>query len=123
MELNEITGEIIDSSMKIHRVLGPGLLEVVYQRCLAYELDKKGLRFQEEVPFPLVYEEVRLQCGFRADMVVEGKVIVELKSVEILNDVHMAQVLTYLRLSGCKLGLLINFNVKQLKHGLRRFIM
>ncbi|TAE47960.1 MAG: GxxExxY protein [Bacteroidetes bacterium] len=122
MELNEITGIIVDRAIHIHKALGPGLLESVYKACLLYELEKAGLSVIEEKPMPLVYESVHLDIGYRIDLLVENRVIVEIKSVEALNDVHMAQVLTYLKLSGCKIGLLINFNVALLKDGIRRII-
>ena len=112
MEINRITHEILDSAYKIHSALGPGLLESAYRSCLGYELRKKGLKVNEEMPLPLIYEEVKLDCGYRIDLLVENEVIVELKTVSELNDIHLAQVLTYLRFSEKKVGLLINFNVK-----------
>ena len=103
--------------MKVHSALGPGLLESAYESCLAYELSKTGLIISQQHPLPLIYDEVTLECGYRADIVVENKVIVELKSVNELADIHLAQVITYLKLSGCRIGLLINFNVLKLKDG------
>jgi GxxExxY protein len=123
METNVITHEVIDSACKIHAVLGPGLLESAYRTCLAYELRKKGLFVIEEKPLPLVYEEIRLDCGFRMDMFIENKVVVELKTVEEFNDVHIAQVLTYLRFSNSHVGLLLNFYVKSMKDGIRRLAL
>ncbi len=123
METNEITREIIDSAYKIHASLGPGLLESAYRTCLAYELRKKGLHVAEEKPIPLVYEEVRLDCGYRLDLFVENKVVVELKTVDAFNEVHVAQVLTYLRFSNTHVGLLLNFYVKSLKDGIRRIVL
>jgi len=123
METNLITHEIIDSACKIHAILGPGLLESAYRTCLAYELRKKGLLVAEEMPLPLIYEEVRLDCGFRLDMFIENKVVVELKTVEAFNDVHIAQVLTYLRFSNSHVGLLLNFYVKSMKEGIKRLIL
>ncbi len=123
METNEITREIIDSAYKVHASLGPGLLESAYRTCLAYELRKKGIRVEEEKPLPLVYEEVRLDCGFRLDMFVENRIVVELKTVDAFNDVHIAQVLTYLRFSNTHTGLLLNFYVKSLKDGLKRIVL
>lgn len=120
MEINRITHEILDSAYKIHSALGPGLLESAYRSCLGYELRKKGLKVNEEMPLPLIYEEVKLECGYRIDLLVENEVIVELKTVSELNDIHLAQILTYLRFSENKVGLLINFNVKSLKNGIKR---
>lgn len=123
MVLNEITHEILDSSYKIHSALGPGLLESAYKACLAYELRKKGLKVEEEKPVPIVYEDVKLDCGYRMDLLVEGQVTVELKTVDVFKDVHFAQVLTHLRFGNKKVGLLINFNVKSLKEGIKRFML
>jgi len=123
MEINDITHEILDSAFKVHSVLGPGLLESAYSTCLVYELRKKGLSVETEKPLPLVYEEIKLECGYRMDILVEEKVVVELKCVEDFRDVHTAQVLTYLKFSGCKVGLLINFYTKSLKDGIKRFIL
>ena len=123
MDENKITHEILDSAYKVHSALGPGLLESAYKSCLAYELRKKGLKVEEEKSLPLIYEEVKLDCGYRIDLLVEDKIIVELKTVDFLIDVHTAQVLTYLRFSGKHIGLLINFNVKSLKEGIKRLIL
>lgn len=120
MHENEIVTQIIDKALKVHRNLGPGLLESTYQECLSYELLQAGLIVDKQKEVPLIYETVKLQCGYRMDLLVEKKVIVEIKSVEALNDLHLAQVLTYLKLSHCRLGLLINFNVALLKQGLKR---
>lgn len=122
MHENELSEIIIGCSIKIHKALGPGLLESAYEECLFYELKKTGLMVQKQKALPLVYEEVKLDCGYRLDLLVENKVIVEIKSVEALNDIFLAQVLTYLRLSNCKLGLLINFNVSKLKEGIKRVV-
>ncbi len=122
MNENELSKIVVDCAYKIHTKLGPGLLESAYEECLLYELTKAGLKVQKQKPMPLVYEDVKLDCGYRLDLLVEGKVIVEIKSVEGLNDVHLAQILTYLKLSGCKLGLLINFNVALIKNGIRRVV-
>ena len=122
-ELNEITQIIIGKAIEVHKALGPGLLEPAYQKCLAYELRMAGLEVQEEKPVPLLYKEVKLEQGYRIDLLVEDRVVVELKSVEKIMDVHQAQVLTQLKLGGYKVGLLINFNVTMLKHGLKRFMM
>jgi len=120
MEDNRLTEQIIGCAIKVHRSLGPGLLESAYQECLLFELKKAGLYVEKEKPLPLVYEEVKLDCGYRIDLLVEKQVVIEIKSVEALNDVHTAQVLTYLKLSNCRIGLLINFNVTQLTKGIKR---
>jgi GxxExxY protein len=120
--LNKITESIIGAAIQVHRTLGPGLLESAYVACLAYELEKGGLKVEQQKPVPLVYEQVKLECGYRMDLLVEQSVVVEVKSVEALAPIHEAQTLSYLRLSGCKLALLINFNVVVLKDGIRRFI-
>jgi GxxExxY protein len=119
---NELSGLIIGLAIKVHRRLGPGLLESSYQECLYYEIRKAGILVEKQKNLPLVYEDVKLECGYRVDLLIEKKVVVEIKSVEALNDVHLAQVLTYLRLSDCKLGLLINFNVLLLKDGIKRVV-
>lgn len=118
----EISKIVFDCALKVHKVLGPGLLESAYEECLYYELKKTNLKVEKQKPLPLIYEEVKLEIGYRIDIIIEDKFIVEVKSVESLNDVHLAQLLTYLKLSDCKLGLLINFNVKLLKNGVRRVI-
>ena len=120
MEDNKLTEQIIGCSIKVHRSLGPGLLESAYQECLFFELKKAGLFVEKEKPLPLVYEEVKLDCGYRIDLLVEKQIVIEIKSIEALNDVHTAQVLTYLKLSSCRIGLLINFNVTQLTNGIKR---
>ena len=123
MTENEISKIILDCAFKVHTALGPGLLESAYQECLSYELKKSGLKVEKEKPLPLIYEEVNLDCGYRIDLLVEGKVVVELKVVEAFKDVHIAQTLTYMRLSGCKLGLLLNFYTRSLKNGIKRLIL
>ncbi len=120
---NEITEQILGCAFKVHTTLGPGLLESAYEECLYYECRKSGLLVQKQKPLPLVYEEVHLEVGYRVDLFVENKVIVEIKSVDAINDVHLAQVLTYIKLSGCRIGLLLNFNVKSLKDGIKRLII
>lgn len=122
MSENEIAEKIIGCAIKVHKSLGPGLLESAYVECLYYELVKNDLYVEKQKPLPLIYDEVRLECGYRADLLIENKVIIEAKSVEELNDIHLAQVLTYLKLSNCKLGLLINFNVLRVKEGIRRVV-
>jgi len=123
MTENEISKIILDCAFKVHTVLGPGLLESAYRECLAYEIRKTGLKVEKEKPLPLVYEEVKLECGYRIDLLIENKVVIELKVVEAFNEVHIAQTLTYMRLSGCKLGLLLNFYTKSLKDGIKRLIL
>jgi GxxExxY protein len=122
MAENQIGTIIIDCAIKVHKALGPGLLESTYQACLAYELKKRSLDVHVQKALPVIYDEVKLDIGYRIDLLVENKVIIELKSVEALNDVHLAQILTYLKLSDKKLGYLINFNVKLLKQGLKRVV-
>jgi len=123
MTENEISKIILDCTFKVHTALGRGLLESAYKECLAYELIKGGLKVEKEKPLPLVYEEVKLDCGYRIDLLVENKVVFELKVVEIFNDVHIAPTLTYMKLSGCKLGQLLNFYTKLLKNGIKRLIL
>ena len=120
--LNGITEKIIGAAIQVHRVLGPGLLESAYEACLAFELGRGGLKVEQQKPLPLIYEQVKLECGYRIDLLVEGLVVVEIKSVDALAPIHEAQVMSYLKLSGCKLALLINFNVRVLKDGVRRFV-
>lgn len=122
MTVNEITQKVIGAAITIHRKLGPGLLESAYEACLAYELGKLGLRVERQRAVPLVYESVKLECGFRADLIVEGKVIVEIKSKEQLHPVDEAQLLSHLRLLNLSVGLLINFHVVTLKEGIRRMV-
>ena len=122
MDIEKIFKTILDCSFKIHTELGPGLLESAYEECLYYELNQSGLSVQKQKALPLVYKEVKLDAGYRIDLLVENKVIIEIKSVETLADIHLAQILTYIKLSKCKLGLLVNFNVKHLKNGIKRVI-
>ena len=122
MTENEIATAVVDAAFKIHTTLGPGLFESVYEAALEYELQKRGLRVEHQIGLPVRYEEVRLELGFRVDLIVDGKVIVEIKSVEALAPVHKKQLLTYLRLTDLRLGLLINFNVELIKHGVQRVI-
>ena len=122
MTENEISKIVVDCALKVHRQLGPGLLESAYQECLFYELSKEGLMVENEKPMPLVYDNVKLNVGYRVDFMINNKLIIEIKSVECLNDVHLAQILTYMKLSGCKLGLLINFNVALIKNGIKRVV-
>jgi GxxExxY protein len=122
MTENEISKIVFESALKVHRSLGPGLLESAYEECLFYELKKLNLIVEKQKALPLIYEDVKLDVGYRIDIIVEDKFIIEIKSVVELNDVHLAQLLTYLKLSNCKLGLLINFNVRLLKEGVRRVV-
>ena len=122
MHENEISKIIFDLGLKIHKNLGPGLLESAYEECLFYEISKAGLFVEKQKPMPLIYEEVKLDIGYRMDLLVEKSVVIEVKSGEALNDVNLAQVLTYLKLSGCRLGLLINFNTNLFKNGYRRIL-
>jgi len=123
MNDTELTRSIIGAAIEVHKLLGPGLLESAYEDCLCDEFALRKIRFEKQKPIPLVYKGTRLECGFRLDLLVEGRVVVELKSVDGLGPIHEAIVLTYLRLSGHELGLLINFNVPLLKDGVRRFVM
>ncbi len=123
MNVEEVFSKVLDCSFKVHSALGPGLLESAYEECLYYELTQLGFKVEKQKPLPLVYREVKLDAGYRVDLLVENFVIVEIKSIEALNDVHLAQILTYLKLSNCKLGLLVNFNVKHLKDGIKRVIL
>ena len=118
---NEITQQIIGAAIEVHRQLGPGLLESAYEECLCHELQIRRLNFERQKPIPLVYKDAKLDCGYRLDLLVEGRIVVELKSVDGLGPIHEAIVLTYLKLSGHRLGLLINFNVTLLKDGIKRF--
>jgi len=120
---NEITEFVIGAAIRIHKALGPGLLESAYEECLCYELSKTGLAFERQKPVPVVYENVRLDCGYRLDLLIEQAVIVEVKCVEKLLPIHEAQLLTYLRLSALHLGLLINFHVPILREGLKRLVL
>jgi GxxExxY protein len=120
MDENEISNKVIGCALKVHRSLGPGLLESAYEACLYYECMQHNLVVERQRPIPSLYHEVKMECGYRADLVVERKVIIEIKAVEALNEIHFAQALTHLRLTGFKLGLLINFNVVLLKDGIKR---
>ena len=120
MSENEITAGAIGCAIKVHKALGPGLLESAYEACFYYELLKDGMFVERQKPIPLIYEEIKLECGYRADLVIENKVIIEVKALEALHEIHLMQTLTYLKLAKCKIGLLINFNVLRLKDGLRR---
>ena len=121
MDINDITEKIIGAAIEVHRRLGPGLLESAYQECLCYELKLINLSFNSEIPMPIIYKEIKLDHGYRLDILVENKIVVELKSVDSLLDVHTAQILTYMRLGEYSTGLLINFNVSLLKNGIKRY--
>ena len=122
MTENVLSKVIIGCAMNVHTKLGPGLLESAYEACLAYELSKAGLRFERQKPMPLLYEDVKLDVGYRLDLIVENLVVVDPKSVEALAPVFTAQMITYLKLSGCKLGLIMNFNVEHLRDGIKRIV-
>ena len=122
MSENELSKVAFDCALKVHQHLGPGLLESAYEECLYYEIKNTGLKIEKQKPLPLIYEDVKLDIGYRVDIIIENKLILEIKSVEVLNDVHFAQLLTYLKLTNCKLGLLINFNVTLIKNGIKRVV-
>ena len=122
MTENELSNIVIGCGLRVHSALGPGLLESSYAACLHYELIQAGLFVEVQKPLPLVYNTVKLECGYRIDLMVERKLIIEVKSVEALTDIHLAQVLTYLKLADCRLGLLMNFNVLRLKDGIKRVV-
>ena len=122
MTENEVAKQIVDVAFKIHSTYGPGLLESVYETIMAYELNKRGLRINRQQAIPVIHEEVRMELGFRADLIVEGKVVVEIKSIEAIGPVHKKQLLTYLRLTDKRLGLLINFHVDLIKNGISRVV-
>jgi len=123
MNTEEVFKKVLDSSFTVHSALGPGLLESAYTECLLYELLEKGLKVEKQKPLPLIYKEVRLDAGYRIDLMVENSVVVEIKSIDALAEIHMAQILTYMKLSECKLGLLVNFNVLHLREGIKRVIL
>ncbi len=122
MNENEIANKVIGIGIEVHKSLGPGLLESAYQECMYYKIGESGLLVEKQKPMPLIYEEVQLDCGYRLDLLVERKLVIEIKSVEALNDIHLAQTLTYLKLGNFNLGLLINFNTLYLKNGIKRVI-
>ena len=123
MNIEEVFKTVLDCAFIVHSALGPGLLENAYEECLYYEILQNGFSIEKQKALPLVYKEVKLDAGYRVDILVEREIIVEIKSVEGLNDIHLAQILTYLKLSGCNLGLLVNFNVCHLKDGIKRVIL
>lgn len=119
----DVTHKIIGCAMDVHKILRPGLLESAYEACLVYELVNKNLHVERQIPVPVIYKEIKLECGYRIDILVENSIVIELKAVEALNDIHEAQVLTQMKFANKSVGLLINFNVLLLKNGLRRFII
>ena len=121
MEINELTEIIIGLSIDVHKILGPGLLESAYQECLFYEINKSGLKVEKEKSLPIIYKEIKLNHGYKIDLLIEDRLVIELKTVEYFTEVHFAQILTYLKLGGYSTGLLINFNTKLLKNGIKRF--
>ena len=122
-DINELTKAIIGAAIEVHRALGPGLLESAYEECLCWELTSERIPFERQKPLPIEYKGLELDCGYRLDLLIAGKVVVELKAVEDLLPIHKAQLLTYMKLTGIKTGLLINFNVRLLKTGIRRFVL
>ena len=122
MDENQISNLIIGCAIEVHRVLGPGLLESAYETCLTYELRENGLTAQQQIPVPVIYKEVKLEHGYRMDLLVEGRVVVEIKSVDFISDIHEAQLLTYLKLADHRLGLILNFNTQMLKNGIKRLV-
>ena len=122
MTENELSRIVFDAALKVHQNLGPGLLESAYEECLFYEINKTGLKVEKQKALPLIYEEIKLDIGYRVDFILENKLIVEIKAVESLADIHIAQLLTYLKLANCKLGLLINFNVEKLVSGVTHIV-
>jgi GxxExxY protein len=123
MNENDLSEKFIGAAIEVHKSLGPGLLESTYEQCLARELDLRNIKFEMQKPLPVIYKGTKLDCGYKIDLLIEGKLIVELKSVEKIADVHIAQILTYMKLAKVHLGLLINFNVKLLKNGIHRFVL
>ncbi|WP_319577546.1 GxxExxY protein [uncultured Desulfobacter sp.] len=123
MEFDELSNRVIGCAIEVHRELGPGLLESTYEQCLAHELSKNDISFKLQHPLPVIYKSVRIDCGYRVDLLVEDKLILELKSVEQIKNIHTAQLLTYMKLAHIKTGLLINFNTRLLKQGIKRFVL
>ena len=122
MTENEISNKVIGLAIEVHSALGPGLLESAYKECMCYKINQSGLGVEKEKPMPLIFEGIKLDCGYRIDLLIEHKLVIEIKSVDALNDIHLAQTLTYLKLGGFKLGLLMNFNVLRLKDGIKRVV-
>jgi GxxExxY protein len=122
-DLSSITGTVVDAGLKVHQALGPGLLESTYEQCLLHELHTRGMAAERQVPLPIIYDGARIDAGYRIDLLVNGAIIVEVKAVEALKPIHQAQLLTYLKLSGCRIGLLMNFHVVLFKQGLKRLVL
>jgi GxxExxY protein len=123
MEFDNLSREIIGCAIEVHKLLGPGLLESAYEECLVFELTKRAIAVERQKPVPVVYKEIKLDCGYRLDLKVAGEIIIEIKSVDTLAAIHEAQILTYMRFSKIKIGLLINFNVTSLRQGIKRFVL
>ena len=123
MKFDQLSNRVIGCALEVHRTLGPGLLESTYEQCLAHELSQSGIGFKLQWPLPVEYKGIKLDCGYRVDLFVDDELIVELKSVDKITGIHKAQLLTYMKLSGVKVGLLINFNVEILKNGIKRFVL
>lgn len=123
MLFEDLSKKIIGAAIEVHKMLGPGMLESAYEECLCYELKLRDLNYERQVPVPIIYKEIKLECGYRMDILVENKIVLELKSIECFNPVHEAQILTYMRFAEKRLGLLINFNVTKLTSGLKRYIL
>jgi len=123
MDFDKLSNRIIGCAIEVHRFLGPGLLESAYEQCLAFELNKNNINFRLQQPVPVIYKDIKLDCGYRIDILVENELIIELKSVKELSSIYHAQILTYMKLAHIKKGLLINFNVKLLKNGIKRFVI
>ena len=123
MEFDQLSGQVIGCALQVHKILGPGMLESAYEECMTYELISNGLEVYRQKPVPIVYKQIKLECGYRLDILVNHKIIVELKSIEAIAPVHEAQILTYMRFSKINIGLLINFNVTSLKNGIKRYVL
>jgi GxxExxY protein len=123
MEYEYLTSKIIAAAIEVHKVIGPGMLESAYEECMAHELNQQGLAFERQKAIPVIYKKIKLDCGYRIDLLIEKKIIIELKSIDALAKIHEAQILTYMRFAGIKVGLLINFNVTVLKNGIKRYVL
>lgn len=123
MEFESLSKDVLGAAIEVHKHLGPGLLESAYEECLSYELTQRGYKIERQKPIPVVYKEIKLECGYRIDILVEDKIVLELKSVDYFNPVHEAQILTYMKFAQKKVGLLINFNVALLKNGIKRYVL
>ena len=123
MQFESLSKDVLGAAIEVHKILGPGLLESVYEECLSYELTQRGYKIERQKPIPVVYKEIKLECGYRIDILVEDKIVLELKSVDCFNPVHEAQILTYMKFAQKKIGLLINFNVTLLKNGIKRYVL